>query len=80
MLLIVIINGNEQKEKFSVGSLLSYQVMTLIATSSSPLILFIYCSTLKWVDINIIQSGRIKGDKVITSGKTAVCRFVFCKM
>ena len=43
------------------------------------MILFIYCSTLKWVDIHNIQSGRIKGDKVVTSGKTAVCRFVICK-
>ena len=79
MLLLVIINGSEEKEKFSVASLLSYQVMTLIATCCS-LILFIYCSTLKWVDIHNIQSGRIKGDKVVTSGKTAVCRFVICKM
>ena len=75
MLLIVIINGNEPK--FSVTSLLSFHVMTLIGSS---LILFIYCSTLKWVDIHIIQSGRITGDKVVTSGKIAVCRFVSCKM
>jgi len=34
-------------------------------------------STLKWVDIHIIQSGRITGDKVVTSGKTAVCRKKF---
>jgi len=34
-------------------------------------------STLKWVDIHNIQSGRIKGDKVVTSGKTAVCRKKF---
>ena len=72
-----LINGNEPKS-FLLATLLSSQVMTLIVTLTSSLILFIYFSTLKWVDINIIESGRITGDKVVTSGSSAVCRFVIC--
>ena len=34
------------------------------------------CSTLHWVDVALVQSGRVAADKVVTVADSAVCRSV----
>ena len=36
----------------------------------------LYCSTLHWVDVALVQSGRVAADKVVTVADSAVCRSV----
>ena len=35
-----------------------------------------YLSTLHWVDVALVQSGRVAADKVVTVADSAVCRSV----